>query len=380
MKLAYFSAAVIPSQQANAVHVMKMCNAFAQLGHDVSLLYQPGSEVTPGEIYQYYGVDSRVTLCPRRISRWPGRNYWYGLAGQHVLRDLQPDVVVGRSLHGCGVAALRGWPVLFETHTTGANWRAAEKWLFARLRRARKFIGLTVITQPLKAHYLASGDFTDEQVLVAPDGADDYSAVAPIVLTGSGELQVGYVGSLYPGRGIDLIIDLALRCPWADFHVIGGDPDSVATVREATAKLPNFQLHGFVAPAKTGAFQKSFDIVLAPYGRKVSVIGGGDTSAWMSPLKVFEYMSGESAIICSDLPVLREVLRDGQNALLREADNVEAWQGAMELLRSNPELRKSIAATAAREFREKYTWRERARRIIRHFSLSRYENGCTHKT
>ena len=38
MKLAYLSAAKIPSREANSIHVMKMCQAFGRLGHDVTLL------------------------------------------------------------------------------------------------------------------------------------------------------------------------------------------------------------------------------------------------------------------------------------------------------------------------------------------------------
>jgi hypothetical protein len=38
MKLAYLSNAKIPSREANSIHVMKMCQALGQLGHEVTLL------------------------------------------------------------------------------------------------------------------------------------------------------------------------------------------------------------------------------------------------------------------------------------------------------------------------------------------------------
>ena len=58
------------------------------------------------------------------------------------------------------------------------------------------------------------------------------------------------------------------------------------------------------------------DILIAPYAAQVSHAGGGDIGRWMSPLKLFEYMAAERPVVTADLPVLREVVRDGETALL----------------------------------------------------------------
>mgnify|MGYP001195289087 FL=1 len=38
MKILYISNSIIPSRTANSIHVMKMCQAFADNGHEVILL------------------------------------------------------------------------------------------------------------------------------------------------------------------------------------------------------------------------------------------------------------------------------------------------------------------------------------------------------
>ena len=38
MRILYISKSVIPSRTANSIHVMKMCEAFADNGHEVILL------------------------------------------------------------------------------------------------------------------------------------------------------------------------------------------------------------------------------------------------------------------------------------------------------------------------------------------------------
>ena len=59
MKILYISKSIIPSRSANSIHVMKMCQALADNGHEVTLLapdlkYQYEKNIN--DIYNYYGV------------------------------------------------------------------------------------------------------------------------------------------------------------------------------------------------------------------------------------------------------------------------------------------------------------------------------------
>ena len=78
----------------------------------------------------------------------------------------------------------------------------------------------------------------------------------------------------------------------------------------------------------------SVDLLLMPYQNKVSIgVRGQDTSRWMSPMKMFEYMAAGQAIVASDLPVLREILVHKHNAILTKADDVIEWETAIKMLR-----------------------------------------------
>ena len=91
---------------------------------------------------------------------------------------------------------------------------------------------------------------------------------------------------------------------------------------------------------------------------------GCNLSDWMSPLKLFEYMGHGKAIVCSDLPVLREVLTDGVNARLANPDAPEEWVSAIRALHSSPETRVALGARARIDFVEKYSWDRRAEHIL----------------
>ena len=105
-------------------------------------------------------------------------------------------------------------------------------------------------------------------------------------------------------------------------------------------------------------------MVLAPYQAKVETEHGLDIGRWMSPLKLFEYMSEGKAIVASDLPVVREVLKHGSNALLVPSNDVVAWGNAIDLLRQNPSLQQRLGQQALDDFRANHTWKRRAQLVL----------------
>ena len=106
------------------------------------------------------------------------------------------------------------------------------------------------------------------------------------------------------------------------------------------------------------------DVLLAPYQQKVIVGNGKNTADRMSPLKIFEYMAAGKPIICSDLPVLHEVLEHNVNALLCSPDNVDEWFETINKIRNNKELALRIGNKAKEIFLEKYTWKIRAQNVL----------------
>jgi glycosyltransferase involved in cell wall biosynthesis len=125
-------------------------------------------------------------------------------------------------------------------------------------------------------------------------------------------------------------------------------------------------LHGHVPHAEVGEHIASFDLVLAPFGARVGVHGGGDVSIerWISPLKSFEYMSHAKPIMATDLPVIREILTHEETALLVPPEDIAAWEKTLARLSQDPELGRRLAANAFAEFEAHYSWTARARSVI----------------
>jgi glycosyltransferase involved in cell wall biosynthesis len=87
-------------------------------------------------------------------------------------------------------------------------------------------------------------------------------------------------------------------------------------------------------------------------------------------MKMFEYMASGAPIVASDLPVLGEVLRHDHNALVAPADDVAAWQRAVERLIADPALARRLAQQAYADLVRDHTWDARVRTIFDRLALA----------
>jgi len=360
MRINYLSASIIPSRTANSVHVMKMCEALAANKHDVTLFAIRGKDTASA--VDWYGTKAPfdIVYTERPAGRVVGAlSYAYRQRRAAVERPL-PELFYGRFIYGLAAVAGCGVPMIFEAHTLPSNavQQRVERWLF----RQPNFRRLVVISEALKEDYRRAVPGLDaDHIVVAHDGA---SFLAGCVTGSPGEwpgradaLQLGYVGHLYPGKGVEIVVQLAKRMPEHDFHIVGGNEEELQAW--STIACGNLFFHGFVPHAQLKWYYDHMDICLAPLQYKVLVEGKMDIGRWTSPLKIFEYMAAARPIIASNISVLREVLTDGVTAELVAPDDLEAWQKAVGALESK-DRRETLAGNAYREFVGRYTWQKRA--------------------
>ena len=381
MRILYLSLSYIPSRRASSVQVMRMCAALAKAGHEVTLLAKASNDareeaavIDRGGDHAFYGVPPRFELrkLPRPKRRGGGVLFSAAMAGQLWKERRRAELVYSRDLLGAWMASQARLPVVFEAHSIPAA--PALRRLWRSLMTSPRLRRLVVISEALRRDLEAEGMLPARgSVVVAHDAADAPEA-APVrpVRVGQGTprersdvARIGYVGSLYPGRGIELILALAARMPALRFEIIGGSEADLARWRP---ELPgNARLHGFVSPGELTARYAELDVLLMPYAR--SGVGGPlakvDTSRWCSPMKMFEYMASGAPIVSSDLPVLQEVLRHDDNALIAPVDDPGAWQRAIERLVAEPATRARLAEQALRDLRAHYTWDARAAAVLR---------------
>jgi len=367
----YLSCSPIPSQKANSIQVMKMCQAFALHCKEVVLfcIQRKGEK----DLHKYYGVKKSFKIIPVKLPgiKFLNRIIYALIVFGRLKKKNAAGILYSRDIFSTGVICLlnpQNFSIVFEAHAPPST--KLRKRVLKFIFKSKYFKGVVSISEALKQEYLRIyGNLIIDKIVVAHDGADS-SQIPKVMLdqqsyAQKGErLKLGYIGSLFPGKGSEIIMQLAKKLPAYEFHVVGGSKEQIEELQEMHP-CENITFYGFVSPEKIYDYMDKFDVMLAPYKSKV-IVGSGtlDISKWMSPLKLFEYMGGGKPIVASDLPVLKEVIKDDKIALLADPDNLEEWEYRIKHLESE-EKRSELGKNAQKVFFENYTWEKRTIYILK---------------
>ncbi|MYG17460.1 MAG: glycosyltransferase family 4 protein, partial [Gemmatimonadetes bacterium] len=161
--------------------------------------------------------------------------------------------------------------------------------------------------------------------------------------------RVLFVGKFIPLHGLPFMLEAANRLkdvPDIEFHLVGSGQltDEIhETARRLNLEnvrftdwIPYEQLHRF----------------LQGWGVCLGIFGTSDKAVRVIPGKVFVALSAGKAVITADSPAIRELLADGESAVLCRRGDPEALAGAIRRLHRDRELLHRIAEGGSRVFRD----------------------------
>ena len=198
------------------------------------------------------------------------------------------------------------------------------------------------------ASFLASLGVDREKIRVIPNGADLYDR-------GDGN-YVLYIGSPQSWQGIETLLRAFARL--ADFPnlrlVICASRETKAwkPYEKLAEKLRiNIEWHYALDQAQLAEITRNALLSVAPLSDCARNAEQG-----CAPLKILESMACGVAVVASDLPPVRELIRHRENGWLVHPDRPAELARALRILIEHPALARELGAAARRTIEERFTW------------------------
>lgn len=361
-----------PSTYANNYQVMKMCSAFAGIGLHTTLVVP--RRLSTGRaiknlrtsLWDFYGVPPNFEIAwlpfPYPVSKFQRTVHALSIALYALVHRI--SFAYTRSEWVAIFLSRMGVPTILEVHHPA---KGQVQRIAARVAcDSGYFFGLVCVSRVLAERMVELG-FPEHKVMVASDGVDlarfeprlsQTEARTILNLPRNGKI-VCHLGSLYPGRGIEILLKSAETLPDIIFLLVGGLPLDIRRYQDQVREqgLKNVRFMGVVPNSLVPTCLYAADVVVMPY------TDGTPTHQYMSPMKMFEYMAAGRPIVTSDFPVLREVLRPDETALLVPPSDATALASAIRRVSSDIVMAKRLGQQALEDVRA-YTWENRAQRIL----------------
>jgi len=398
MKIALITNSRIPSLTANSIQAMKVAQALMQLGHDVRMFAPRETEpATHESLKTHYGLrlvpDVKLLLSIKGLKRLD-----FIVHAQHAARKFGAELIYTWLPQSAVIGLWTKYPVVLEMHADVTGLMGA--WWLRQFWRAKGKKRMTVTTSALRIalERTTKLKFEDEAVVSAPNGVEleRYESLpspseARRQLNLPQGLTIGFTGHIYPGRGADLLFELAKQMPHVNFLWVGGTPELVSfwKAKLEEARAANVTMTGFVEHSRIPLYQAAADVLLMPYSRTIEASSGQDIAEVINPMKMFEYMAAGRGIVCAEISVIREILNE-DNAVFVEStggrvapsesrvayrdhnigefenQRISNWKLAIEGLLANESRRLALGAQARKDV-ERFSWIKREERVLEGF-------------
>jgi glycosyltransferase involved in cell wall biosynthesis len=377
----------IRSKDGQFVHIDELIRALKGLGHEVILV---GPEVVEEK---KFGVEiGWASLLKRRL---PGFAYelleftytfWAYARLCMAVRRHRPDCLYERyNLYlpaGVWLKRSFGLPMLLEVNSPLLHERRIFRglslgWL-AHWSETYAWRGADYVlpVSHVLAGYLAKAGVPLNRIVVIPNGANlsrfekaPRHEEAKRRLGLAGRLVLGFTGYVREWDGLDQVVDWMKETPYGSschLLLVGDGPARESLEKHAREKgvESRVTITGVIAREKVADYIAAFDIALLP-------AQPGDDSpviTYSSPLCLSEYLAGGCAIVAPGAANLREILVDGEDAILFDPGDPCGFSRALERLCTDDAFRERLRRNARATLVKKcLTWENNAKKVVELF-------------
>lgn len=366
MKLYYVANSRFPSERAHMTQIVAMCNAFADCGHEVTLLVTDRKTSITETPEEFFGTKLNFSTVRVSVPDVAGRSETIPSVFLPYVFQVQRMVYaykVIRYIQRHPSAYLYGrdeWVLWFISLLTKVPlvWESHEaRYSFAAKRLLQKRCTLVVISEGIRDYYMRQG-IDRGKILVAHDAVDDRFFESPVEKTVARE-KIGirttkpvvmYIGGLDAWKGAPILFDAAKGQDVFEVFVIGGKPKEIEVFQKT---YPHVKFLGARPYRELPILQEAADVLVIPNTATNKL-----SAEYTSPLKLFAHMTAERPLVVSDVPSIRAILDEQMAYFFTPDDPVSLAKTIIEAI-SDIEGN-SVKSKNAYTKSGQYTWKKRA--------------------
>lgn len=216
--------------------------------------------------------------------------------------------------------------------------------------------------------YIASLGLSRKLVAVIPNGVSPTDFPPSPLPRREGRVPVLlYIGTLADWQGLEVIIrslPKILEQQGVRLVIVGRG-------RSRQRKLLSKQIHKLglegsvlIQPAvphhEVAALIAASDICIAPLG-----LNDRNVTQGACPIKVLEYMASSRPLVASNMPIVRELVREDVDALLFSPNDPDDLARQVQRLLDDYDLSKRLADSATERALSKFTWHEAQKKLLK---------------
>ena len=188
------------------------------------------------------------------------------------------------------------------------------------------------------------------------------------------KIVIGFIGSFVQYEGLNYLVDAVKLLVDRGIVNIGvlmvGDGAVWEETKEHVERIGLSDYFVFTGRVPHEDVEQYYSLVdIAPFPRK-----GLPVCEMVSPLKPFEAMAMEKAVLSSNVSALAEIVKEGHNGLLFEKDNVQDFSDKLELLIDDEKLRKTLGSQAREWVIKERDWNVISKRL--HTAYDSFYKDC----
>lgn len=376
-------------EEPESIHIGAIVQALIDLGHEVRIVGPSGAvhhgsargesillgrikRAVPGPVFEVLQLGYNVAVCWR---------LW------RAIRQFRPDLIYERyalyNFAGVWLARQQKIPLILEVNTPyaqawdqyfGLTLRSLARWIERKTLLAAKHI-ITVTN--VQRRMLACEGIPIERISVChnaidPEWFDPHRHADPNLkrCLGLKEIVVGFVGTMNRWQGITefpTVLSAVLTQRSDVCFLFVGDGEFRDTL-EKFCRSAGFEdcvvFVGRKRHAEIPALIGAMDIAVLL-----------NSNSYGSPMKIFEYLGMQKAVIAPSVGPVTEVLKDGNTGLLITPGDAEQMAKNILQLSADAALRHRLGLAGRTYVVANHTWRRNAMKIVEIYSRFACDSG-----